>query len=90
MLTLDVVNNQRLKYRPSVLVVTISVWELSNINWQSLFLNLSFNVMSLLFTDTFLSQHISNKIITCNDKDAPYITIRVKFAIRHNSRVHRK
>ena len=37
--------------------------------------------MCLLFTDIFLrimSKHISNKIITCNDKDAPWITPQVK------------
>ena len=32
----------------------------------------------------------SNKIITCNDKDAPWITPKVKSAIRCNSRVYRK
>ena len=49
--------------------------------------------MSLVFADTFLSilsQHISNKIITCNDKDAPWITPKVISAIRRNSRVYRK
>ena len=49
--------------------------------------------MSLVFADTFLSilsQHISNGIITCNDKDAPWITPKVKSAIRRNSRVYRK
>jgi hypothetical protein len=49
--------------------------------------------MSLVFTDTLLSifsRHISNKIITCNDKDAPWITSEVKSAIRRNSRVYRK
>ena len=67
--------------------------DLSNINWQTLFLNLNVNEMSLVFADTFLSilsQHISNKIITCNDKDAPWITPEVKSAIRSNSRVYRK
>ena len=67
--------------------------DLSNINWQTLFLNLNVNEMSLVFADTFLSifsQHISNKIITCNDKDAPWITPKVKSAIRRNSRVYRK
>ena len=49
--------------------------------------------MSLVFADTFLtilSQNISNEIITCNDKDAPWITPKVKSAIRRNSRVYRK
>ena len=67
--------------------------DLSNINWQTLFLNLNVNEMSLVFADTFLSilsQHISNKIITCNDKDAPWITPKVKSAIRRNSRLYRK
>ena len=67
--------------------------DLSNINWQTLFLNLNVNEMSLVFADTFhsiLSQHISNKIITCNDKDAPWITPKVKSASRRNSRVYRK
>ena len=67
--------------------------DLSNINWQTLFLNRNVNEMSLVFADTFLSilsQHISNKIITCNDKDAPWITPKVKSAIRRNSRVYHK
>ena len=67
--------------------------ELLNTNWQSLFFNLSVNEMSLVFTDTFLgilSQHIYNEIITCDDKDAPWITPKVKSAIRRNSRVYRK
>ena len=49
--------------------------------------------MSLVFTDTLLSifsRYISNKMITCNDKDAPWITSVVKSAIRRNSRVYRK
>ena len=49
--------------------------------------------MSLVFADTFLSilsQHISNKIITCNEKDAPWITPKVTSASRRNSRVYRK
>ena len=49
--------------------------------------------MTLVFTDTLLnifSKHISNKTITCNDKDAPWITPQVKSSIRRNSRVYRK
>ena len=37
-----------------------------------------------------VAKHISNKIITCNDKDAPWITSEVKTAIKRNSRVYRK
>ena len=36
------------------------------------------------------SNHISNKIVTCNDRDAPWITPKLKTAIRRNSRVYRK
>ena len=36
-----------------------------------------------------MSKHISNKIITCNDKDAPWMTPEVKTAIKRNSRVYR-
>ena len=67
--------------------------ELSNTNWHPLFLGLNASEMSLVFTDVLLdifSKHISNKIITCNDKDAPWITPKVKSAIRRNSRVYRK
>ena len=35
-------------------------------------------------------KHIPNKIITCNDSDAPWITPVVKTAIKCNSRVYRK
>ena len=67
--------------------------ELSNTNWHFLFLGLNAGETSLVFTDVLLnifSKHISNKIITCNDKDAPWITPKVKSAIRCNSRVYRK
>ena len=49
--------------------------------------------MSLVFTTTLLeilSRHISDKIIICNDKDAPWITHKIKSAIRHNSKVYLK
>ena len=48
--------------------------------------------MCLLFPGVFLhmTKHISNKIITCNDKDAPWITPQIKSAIKRNSRVYRK
>ena len=37
-----------------------------------------------------MNKHISNKIITCNDKDTPWITPKMKTAIKRNSRVYRK
>ena len=67
--------------------------DLVNTNWESLFTGLNSSEMSLGFTDTMLnifSKFMSNKIITCNDKDAPWITPEVKTAIRRNSRVYSK
>ena len=37
-----------------------------------------------------MSTNISNKTITCNDKDAPWITTSLKTTIKRNSRVYRK
>ena len=37
-----------------------------------------------------MSENIPNRIVTCNDKDAPWITKEVKSAIRRNYRVYRK
>ena len=37
-----------------------------------------------------MTKHIDNKMITCNNKDAPWVTSEVKTAIRRNSRVYRK
>ena len=67
--------------------------ELMNTNWYKLFFKLNVNEMSLLFSDILMgifSKHISNKIITCNDRDAPWITQKLKTAIKRNSRVYRK
>ena len=47
------------------------------LNWYDLFSNLNGHEKCLVFTDTFLDimgKHILNKIITCNDKDAPWMT----------------
>ena len=47
--------------------------------------------MCLLFTDVFLgvmSTYISNKTITCNNKDAPWNAATLKTAIKRNSRVY--
>ena len=37
-----------------------------------------------------MSRNIPNKVITCNDKDAPWITTEIKTAIKRNAIVHRK
>ena len=49
-----------------------------------MFLNLNVNEKSLVFSDIFL------KIVTCDNKDSPWITPKVKTAIRRNSRVYKK
>ena len=67
--------------------------DLQGTSWHDLFFNLNINQMSLTFTDTLmsiLSKHIPHKIIKCNDRDAPWITSKLKTAIRRNSRVYRK
>ena len=37
-----------------------------------------------------MAKHISSKIITCSEKDAPWITSEVTTAIKHNQWVYRK
>jgi len=67
--------------------------DLNETNWKNLFFNLNVNEMCLVFSDRLmeiLSKHIPNKIITLNDKDAPWITPKLKTAIRRNTRVYRK
>ena len=66
---------------------------LAGMDWNSLFFRLSVNEMALVFTDTVLdifSRNIPNKIVTCHDKDAAWITPEVKSAIKRNSRVYCK
>ena len=66
---------------------------LSETNWNSLFYRLSANEMALVFTDTVLeifSRNIPNKVVTCHDKDAAWITPQVKAAIKRNSRIYTK
>ena len=56
-------------------------------------MSLNVSEKSLLLVDVFLDlmvKRISNKIITCNEKDAPWTTPGVKIDIRRNSRVCRK
>ena len=63
---------------------------LLNLNWHDLFFNLNGHEKALVFSDTVLDimvRHIPNKIITCNDNDAPWMTPVVKTTIKRNSRV---
>ena len=56
--------------------------ELSLINWNNLFSKLNVDQMS--------NRNVPNKTISCNEKDAPWITEKVKIAIKRNCRVYRK
>ena len=67
--------------------------DLLKINWNDLFHNLNTHEKGLIFSDTFMNimaKHISNRFITCNEKDAAWITPEVKTAIKRNSRVYKK
>ena len=58
-----------------------------------MFFNLNVNEMSLVFSDRLMEifwKQISNKIISCNDRDAPWISPKLKTAIKRNVRVYRK
>ena len=64
-----------------------------NIDWHYKLNNLSATNMVSEFTLTIMgvmSRFIPNKIITCNDKDPPWITPEIKMAIKHKHRVYNK
>ena len=66
---------------------------LSEMDWNQLFFRLNVDQMALVFTDSVLdifSKNIPNKIVTCHDRDAPWITPQVKTAIKRNNRVYSK
>ena len=67
--------------------------DLGQVNWHELFLNLNVSEKCLFSADVFLDimrNHILNKIITRNYKDASWITPEVKTVIKRNSRVYKK
>ena len=67
--------------------------DLRQVNWHELFFNLKVSEKCLLFTYVFLDimrNDILSKIITCNCKDAAWITPETKTAINRNSRVYKK
>ena len=81
------------------------IWDYSNadidrikkgmveMDWNQLFYRLNVDQMALVFTDTVMelfSKYIPNKIVTCHDRDAPWITSKVKSAIKRNNRVYCK
>ena len=63
---------------------------LGSTDWDGLFAGKCVDDMVSILTDTLLgimSDNIPNKIITVNDKDAPWVTPEVKCAIKRNHRV---
>jgi hypothetical protein len=67
--------------------------KLANTDWPVLFCNKGVDDMVSVFTDYFLSvmsNNIPNRIITVNDKDAPWVTPEVKTALRKNDRCYKK
>ena len=66
---------------------------LNNIDWHYKLNNLSATDMVSEFTSTIMgvmSRFILNKIITCNDKDPPWITPEIKTAIKRKHHVYNK
>ena len=66
---------------------------LNNIYWHYKLNDLSATDMVREFTSTLMgvmSRFIPNKIITCNDKDPPWITPEIKMAIKRKHRVYNK
>ena len=66
---------------------------LINIDWHYKLSNLSATNMVSEYTSTIkgvMSRFIPNKIITCNDKDPPWITPEIKTAIKRKHRVYNK
>ena len=66
---------------------------INGIDWESRFMGFGPNEMSEVFTATIysiLSSNIPNKVVKCNDKDAPWVTAEVNTAIRRKHRVYKK
>ena len=66
---------------------------LNNIDWPYKLNNLSTTSMVSEFISTIMgvmSRFIPNKIITCNDRDPPWITPEIKTAIKRKHRVYNK
>ena len=66
---------------------------LENIEWPTIFAGLDVDDMTQLFTSkclSILSQYIPNKIITCDDRDPPWMTAALNSAIKRKHRVYNK
>ena len=66
---------------------------MGNIDWSTIFSELDVDDMTQLFTakciDIF-SQYIPNEIVTCDDRDPPWMTATLKSAIKCKHRVYDK
>ena len=66
---------------------------LGDVDWVDLFNGADIDEMVSVFTDKILnvmSTYIPNKVVTFNDKDAPWVTPEVKTAIKRIHRVYAK
>ena len=66
---------------------------LENIDWPTIFAGLDVDDMTHLFTSkciNILSQYIPKRIITCDDRDPPWMTAALKSAIKRKHRVYNK
>ena len=66
---------------------------LDSIGWCELFQDMNVNMMTETFTKTVLeiiNSTILNKVITCYDKDPPWMTPEVKTVIKCKHRVYKK
>ena len=62
-------------------------------NWPYIFLDKNVDEMTEIFTDKILSIagiHIPSKIITVDDKEAPWVSPTARAAIKRNIRVYTK
>ena len=66
---------------------------MENIDWPTIFAGLDVDDMMQLLTSkciNILLQYIPNKIITCDDRDPPWMTATLKSAIKPKRRVYNK
>ena len=64
---------------------------LANTNWNQLFFNKNLDDMVQIFSSLFLGvmkTSIPNKMVTIDDRDAPWVTPEVKSALNNNRRIY--
>ena len=66
---------------------------IENVDWPTIFSGLDVDSMTELFTSisrSIFSLYIPNKVITCDDRDLPFVTATLKSAVKRNHRVYNK